>query len=104
MIRRFLKNYLPRHRNRLNQILHLAGVPLTFVAPWFAIPLKLEWYFPVAAFFGGYALQLIGHAIEGNDAGVVVFLKKALGMRYTEYGPLSECSRPAGPADDTQRG
>lgn len=64
----------------------------------------LEWYFPVLLFFAGYVLQFAGHAIEGNDAGEVVFLKKALGMRYTEYGPLSECSRPVDVADDSTRG
>ena len=38
MIRRFLDNYLPRHRNRINQALHLVGVPLSFiVAPVAAI-------------------------------------------------------------------
>ncbi|MFN6149504.1 MAG: Mpo1-like protein [Planctomyces sp.] len=104
MIARFLRNYLPRHRNRWNQLLHLVGVPVTFVAPWVSVAMKLEWYFPGSLFFLGYALQFAGHAIEGNDAGEVVFLKKALGMRYTEYGPLSECSRPAGPADDSTRG
>ncbi|MFM7167662.1 MAG: Mpo1-like protein [Planctomycetaceae bacterium] len=104
MIARFLRNYLPRHRNRWNQCLHLAGVPTTFVAPWVAVAMQLEWYFPVSLFFAGYVLQFIGHAIEGNDAGEVVFLKKSLGMRYTEYGPLSECSRPAGVADDRTRG
>ena len=89
MIRRFLQNYLPRHRNRVNQLLHLVGVPLTFVGtPWTAIS-GAAWYWPVGCFLTGYVLQFIGHAVEGNDAGEVVFLKKRLGMGYTEYGPPS---------------
>ena len=103
MIARFLRNYLPRHRNRWNQALHVVGVPVTFVAPWFAIAMKLEWYFPVSLFLGGYVLQFAGHAIEGNDAGEVVFIRKMLGKPYTEYGPLSEYSRFSEGIDDRGR-
>ncbi len=92
MIARFLRNYLPRHRNRKNQLLHLAGVPLTFVvAPaLLAVDSPASWV--VTSFLAGYALQLAGHAIEGNDAGEVVFIKKMLGISYIEYGPESEYS------------
>ncbi len=87
MIRRFLRNYLPRHRNRVNQLLHLVGVPLTFVGtPWTAAA-GAAWYWPLGCFVIGYVMQFIGHAVEGNDAGEVVFLKKRLGLGYTEYGP-----------------
>ncbi|MFN8708872.1 MAG: Mpo1-like protein, partial [Planctomyces sp.] len=56
MIRRFLKNYLPRHRNRWNQFLHLLGVPATFVGtPWCLIAEK-PWYWAAAFFAGGYFL------------------------------------------------
>lgn len=92
MIQRFLKNYLPRHTNRANRILHLVGVPVTFVAtPWTLIE-GATWYYPLACFVGGYLLQFAGHAIEGNDAGEVVFIKKKLGMSYTEYAPGGSCS------------
>jgi hypothetical protein len=101
MLRSFLKNYLPRHRNRWNQWLHLVGVPLTFVAPAVTLSLQLEWFWAAACFFGGYALQFAGHAIEGNDAGEVVFIRKMLGRPYTEYGPLSEYSRHSEESDDT---
>lgn len=100
MLRRFIKNYIERHRNRANQVLHLVGVPLTFVVsiPFFV---RQEWLWGAACFVGGYALQFIGHAIEGNDAGEVVLVKKLLGRPYVEFGPQSrsaepEKSRPAG--------
>ena len=101
MIRRFLKNYLPRHRNRWNQALHAVGVPVTFVLPVIAALRGLEWYWPVSCFFCGYVLQFVGHAIEGNDAGEAVFLKKIRGMPYTEYGPESECSSNSDCRDDS---
>ncbi len=100
MIRAFLKNYLPRHRNRINQTLHLVGVPSTFVAtPWTLIA-GAEWYWPAVCFFGGYVLQFVGHAVEGNDAGEVVFLKKMLRMPYTEYGHCAESSSRIDRNDD----
>jgi hypothetical protein len=101
MIRSFLKNYIPRHRNRWNQLLHLAGVPLTFVVPVVLLVAELEWFWAIGCFFAGYGLQFAGHAIEGNDAGEVVFVRKMLGMPYTEYGPLSEYSRRSEGIDDS---
>ena len=105
MIRAFLKNYLPRHRNRVNQALHLIGVPLTFVGtPW---TISGRSWLPggrVLCFVGGYLLQFAGHAVEGNDAGEVVFLKKKLGMAYTEYGPDAAPSSNAEGNDDTSSG
>lgn len=92
MIRRFLKNYLPRHRNRVNQALHLLGVPLTFIGtPWCVIA-GADWYWAAGCFIGGYVLQFAGHAVEGNDAGEAVFVKRMLGLSYTEYGPGSNSS------------
>lgn len=104
MIKAFLKNYLPRHRNRVNQALHLIGVPLTFVGtPWTILAGMAPWW-PCVCFVGGYLLQFVGHAVEGNDAGEVVFLKKKLGMAYTEYGPSVAHSSSAENNDDTFSG
>ena len=101
MIRRFLANYLPRHTNRVNQTLHLVGVPLTFVGTPWTIIAGTAWYLPAACFVGGYALQFIGHAVEGNDAGEVVFVKKTLGMPYTEYANGRDPSSTADSSADT---
>ena len=101
MIRRFLQNYLPRHTNRINQVLHLVGVPLTFVGTPWAIIAGAQWFYPLGCFLGGYALQFAGHAVEGNDAGEVVFFKKKLGMPYTEYATGRPPSSPSESAADT---
>ncbi len=104
MISAFLKNYVPRHRNRLNQLLHFIGVPLTFVGtPWTILAGAAPWW-PCVCFTGGYLLQFVGHAVEGNDAGEVVFVKKKLGMAYTEYGPDAARSCNAEVSDDTSSG
>ena len=86
MLRRFVVNYLARHRNRANQCLHLLGVPLTFVVSAVVL-FRQNWWAAAGCFLGGYLLQLIGHAMEGNDAGEVVLLKKLLGKPYVEFAP-----------------
>lgn len=95
MLRRFVVNYIARHRNRTNQLLHLVGVPLTFVVSLVFLA-RGEWQWAIAAFLGGYVLQFVGHAIEGNDAGEVVLVKKLLGKPYTEFAPGPEQSKSAG--------
>lgn len=101
MIGRFLQNYLPRHRNPLNQFLHLIGVPLSFVVAPVAALAGADWYWHVGCFVGGYLLQFAGHAVEGNDAGEVVFVKKKLGLPYTECAPGANSSSDLECPDDT---
>lgn len=89
MIQRFFSNYFLRHKNRLNQILHIIGVPLTF-GGLIGFGLANQWVLAGIAFFAGYALQFLGHFIEQNDAGEVILLKKMLGKPYTEFGPNTQ--------------
>ena len=91
-MQRFLVNYIQRHQNRWNQLLHIIGVPLTFVVSLVLLALGQGWW-ALGAFLGGYALQFLGHAIEGNDAGEVVLIKRWLGRPYTEFGPQAAAAR-----------
>jgi uncharacterized membrane protein YGL010W len=80
---RFLSNYAARHRHPANIGLHVLGLPVTFLLPcvlWAAG----ESGWAAAAFVGGYLLQFAGHAIEGNDAGEVILVKRMLGMPYVD--------------------
>jgi uncharacterized membrane protein YGL010W len=82
-MKRFLVNYRARHRHPLNVMLHAVGLPLTFVVP---IPLLVHHsaVWAAAAFLTGYLLQFAGHAIEGNDAGEIILVKKSLGLSYVD--------------------
>lgn len=101
MIQRFLTNYLPRHRNRTNQFLHLVGVPLSFIVAPVLFVLAYAWYWHVGCFVAGYLLQFAGHAVEGNDAGEIVFLKRMLGLSYNEYASQTNSSSTSDSPDDT---
>jgi hypothetical protein len=86
MLRRFLTNYAERHLHPVNRLLHVVGVPLTFgVSIILLVGGRPLW--ALAAFVAGYLLQFLGHAIEGNDAGEVVLLKRWWGQPYNEFGP-----------------
>lgn len=86
MLTRFVVNYVARHRNRANQALHLIGVPTTFVVSVLLL-VDGQAVWAAVAFVGGYVLQFVGHAIEGNDAGEMILIKKILGKPYQEFAP-----------------
>lgn len=89
---RFVSNYIQRHQHPVNQLLHLLGVPLTFVVSFVVLAQGHPWW-GLLCFVSGYVLQFQGHAIEGNDAGEVVLIKKWLGKPYVEFGPSGKVSK-----------
>lgn len=95
----WLHNWLDRHQNPVSFWLHMIGIPMTVAC----IPLALYqlaenrwdlWWRPVLLLFGGYALQWIGHVIEGNDMGEIIVVKKILGKPYVAVSPRYE-KRPS---------
>lgn len=88
-MRRFWKNYRERHLHPGNQLFHLVGLPVTFILPIHFLVWHKQYpaSWALIAFVVGYVLQFIGHAIEGNDAGELILLKRWLGRPYVEFGP-----------------
>ncbi len=78
MLRRFLTNYAVRHQHPANRLLHGIGLPVTFVLPVILL-IEGQTVWAGASFVAGYLLQFAGHAIEGNDAGEVILVKKLAG-------------------------
>jgi uncharacterized membrane protein YGL010W len=103
MLSRFVKNYIERHQVLGNQVLHLAGVPLTFIVS-IVLLARGEPTYAAGAFVGGYVLQFLGHAIEGNDAGELILVKKLLGRPYREFRPGYEprSSSPEPPSQSSE--
>jgi len=74
-MRRLLENWLAHHRNPVNFWLHMAGIPACFLlAP--VLLIFRAWLWAGGAFILGYALQFIGHAVEGTPPGEWRLLKR----------------------------
>ena len=92
---RWLENWLERHQSRASRVLHAVGIPLAVAAlATAAVQLCLWrwdlWWRPAALLVAGYALQYIGHRLEGNDMGEAVLLKKLLGRPYVAVAPRAK--------------
>jgi uncharacterized membrane protein YGL010W len=74
-----LQGWLARHQHPFSFYLHLVGIPMTLVA----VPLlyRRRWGAAARLFGGGYALQFLGHLVEGNPPGEVLALRRRLSRR-----------------------
>jgi hypothetical protein len=73
-----LENWLARHRHPASLVLHAVGIPACFVAAPILAILGM-WGWAAAAFLGGYALQFLGHGIEGNRSGEELLVRRLMG-------------------------
>jgi len=56
-------NYKSQHQHPLNRLCHTIGIPLITISwPLFFF----RWRWALVLFVTGWALQFVGHAIEGN--------------------------------------
>ena len=82
---RALANWRERHQHPFNHAIHMVGIPLTLIG--LASLLVLDWPWSLSLFVLGYALQFIGHWVEGNDVGELIPIKRLLGMKVTAVVP-----------------
>ena len=61
----------------MNFWLHVVGIPATVAAVVLAV--QTFWLAGVALFVAGYALQFIGHAVEGNSSGEAMLARRLMG-------------------------
>ncbi|MGE0479964.1 MAG: Mpo1-like protein [Phycisphaerae bacterium] len=91
----WLQNWLERHQHPVSFWLHVVGIPLTIAAVALAAyQLALWrwdlWWRPALLLAVGYALQWLGHRLEGNDMGEIILVKKLLGRPYVAIAPRQE--------------
>ncbi len=96
-----VRHWLLRHPNPTSFILHMIGIPPTFLGALF-VPIylcRLSWplfLLALGLFAGGYLLQFAGHYLEGTDPGEVIYFKRKLGRPYVEFPrPRTVDSAPA---------
>jgi len=74
MIARIYKSWAVRHVHPLNYTLHLLGIPMTVaggVCFFFSF-----WIWGILLTVVGFALQVLGHRIEGSEMGEWLLIKK----------------------------
>lgn len=84
--------WIVRHQHPASRVLHAIGIPMTVVAVGMFIIygfdlLPAQWWLATAVFILSFALQWVGHQIEGNDMGEIILIKKALGLPYVAVSP-----------------
>ena len=65
----WIEDYRQSHRNRWNQLTHAFGIPMIVVSlglGLLSVVVAGLWPWALALFVIGWALQFIGHAIEGK--------------------------------------
>lgn len=83
-----LRNWLSRHRSPVNFWLHMLGIPATVLA----VPLAVAgwWWTAGGLFVAGYALQFVGHAVEGNASGEELLLRRLIGRPLENPPPPAD--------------
>ena len=77
----FVKDYLSRHKNWMDRILHIIGVPQVFFGIYQLI--IGEWRWGLFNFVVGYILQIIGHLVfEKNEVGEIILIKHLIEKRF----------------------
>jgi uncharacterized membrane protein YGL010W len=86
-MRAIWNNWRARHRHPVSLALHALGIPMLVLAGVLVVVQLIQgawglWWRPAGLFAVSYLLQWIGHAVEGNDMGEVILIKKMLGRPY----------------------
>lgn len=78
-IRKWIADWRTRHCRKANLLLHAVGIPATVAA----VPAAIlgRWVLAIGLFVGGYALQFLGHLIEGNRSGEEMLLRRLMGKK-----------------------
>ncbi|MGP0066371.1 MAG: Mpo1-like protein [Isosphaeraceae bacterium] len=104
-----VQRWLMRHLNPTSFVLHIIGIPPTFLGVLF-VPIYLSllslqlFYVALALFLGGFLIQFAGHFLEGTDPGEIIYFKRKLGLPYVEFAekqvnkPRGRIDAPATPA------
>ena len=78
-----LNNWMSRHRHPVSFWLHMVGVPACFIGAPVMLAVE-QWWLAGVLFVGGYALQFMGHAIEGNRSGEEMLFRRIFRLDTSE--------------------
>jgi len=102
----WVHRWLVRHQHPASRVFHAFAIPMLPLAGYLAIVQLRDaawslWWRPVALVVLSYALQWIGHRIEGNDMGELILAKKWIGKPYVAISPRYEQTTQMPPSPRT---
>jgi|CXWL01.1.fsa_nt_gi uncharacterized membrane protein YGL010W len=85
------KSWRERHCHPVSLALHAVAIPMLVPAGVLVVVQLIDgawnlWWRPVVLVALSYILQWIGHAVEGNDMGELILIKKLFGKPYVAVG------------------
>ena len=80
MLRKALDKWVDRHRNPVSFWLHALGIPACLVAAPVLLVIQ-HWASAAACFATGYALQFLGHMVQGNRSEEELLVRRLLRRR-----------------------
>ncbi len=88
----WIHDWLERHRHPVSRWLHAVGIPLLIwgllLGVWQLAMWRWDiWWRPTGVIAVSYLLQWVGHAIEGNDMGEIILIKRLLNRPYVAIAP-----------------
>ncbi len=87
-----VEDWLQRHKHSVCFLLHMIGIPPTIVGVllgpvYLALASMPIFLFSLGLFVGGYAIQFLGHAIEGTEPGEITALRRLFQDRGRASAP-----------------
>ena len=81
-----VNNWIERHRDPRSFVLHLIGIPGTILGvllmPIYLMMMSFTIFgLALVLFLGGFALQFLGHALDGSEPGEIKALRHWLSRR-----------------------
>jgi hypothetical protein len=80
-------SWFHRHQHPFNFWIHMLGIPLAVAGAVLLIVEWESWWWGLGGLTLGYALQWLGHHVEGNDVGEWAAIKRLLGFEAVAISP-----------------
>jgi hypothetical protein len=78
-----VEDWLARHKHLVCFLMHMIGIPPTIVGVllgpvYLALASLPIFLFSLGLFVGGYAIQFLGHVIEGTEPGEITAIRRMI--------------------------
>jgi Protein of unknown function (DUF962) len=89
---KLIEGWIDRHRDPMSFVLHMFGIPPTILGvlliPVYVMLISIPIFLlALTMFVGGYAIQFLGHLLDGSEPGEIMYLRRKMGWSYAKMAP-----------------